>query len=195
MMDWKKQGWMRMCLAAFLFASVASARLASVASSHAVELVRSEPQAGAILTTPPQQLKAWFNEELQTGESRLRVVAENGALVDLDGGGVDLTDPEHASLVGYLPEDLPDGLYTVRYHVVLLDGDSSDGQFYFYIGEEAAGAAKLAAIKSDTNLVGDEGSDNGSLLGSPAGLISSGVVGFLFVAGIVILAGRRKRPV
>lgn len=182
----------RVGLAALLLAGLASTWFYRGGSSHSIELVKSEPQAGAILSTPPQQVKAWFNEEMQTGESTLRVVAEDGTQVDLGDGGVDLSDPEHASILVNLPQNLPDGLYAVRYHVVLLDGDSTDGQFYFFVGDQTTGSAKLAGVQPSASQAETGTGTGGGLLGTSGLLIAVGGIGLLVVAGILLFASRRK---
>ena len=105
----------------------------SAVSAHGVELLRSEPPDGAVLDKVPTQVKAWFNEELQTGESSIMVVNSDSSQVDHGDGGVDLDDPEHASMVVSL-SGLSAGAYIVRWHAVLLDGDATDGEFGFTVG-------------------------------------------------------------
>ncbi|HLE15839.1 MAG TPA: copper resistance CopC family protein [Anaerolineales bacterium] len=103
------------------------------ASAHEVEIVKSDPAAGAVLEQPPDRVTIWFNEENQSGKSTFQVFNSDDQPVDLGGGGVDLTDPDHASMVVNLPA-LPDGAYLVRWKVVLLDGDESEGEYVFYVG-------------------------------------------------------------
>jgi methionine-rich copper-binding protein CopC len=107
------------------------------ASAHGVEVTNSDPGAGAALDQSPARVSAWFNEELQTGVSTLVVLDAEGNQVDAGDGGVDLDDPDHASMVASLPP-LPDGVYTVSWYVVLLDGDPSQGEFRFSVGEGPA---------------------------------------------------------
>lgn len=112
----------------------------SPAFAHAIELLRSTPANGSILPQSPAEIQAWFGEEMQTGVSTLQVFSANGQRVDHGDGGVDLNDPEHASLIVTVP-DLPEGEYLVRWYVVLLDGDASESSFNFFVGDEAAAAA------------------------------------------------------
>lgn len=112
----------------------------SIGRAHTVEVIKSEPAAGAVLSESPKEVRVWFNEELQTQGSTLQVFDSQGEQVDQGDGGVDLNDPEHASMVVSLPS-LPEGAYTVRWHAVLLDGDAGDGEFAFYVGAAAATAA------------------------------------------------------
>jgi hypothetical protein len=89
---------------------------------------------------PPSEIRAWFGEEMKTGVSTLQVFTAEGQRVDNGDGGVDLNDPEHASMVVTLPP-LPEGEYLVRWYVVLLDDDASESTFNFFVGDEAAATA------------------------------------------------------
>jgi len=106
---------------------------AGAAVAHEAELLKSDPSAGAVLEQAPERVTAWFNEELQTGPSTLQVFDAEGRQVDGGDGGVDLNDPDHASMIVSLPP-LPDGVYMVRWHIVLEDGDATDGAFAFAVG-------------------------------------------------------------
>ena len=107
---------------------------AILVSAHGVEVVKSDPMAGAVLDQPPVQVKVWFNEELQTSDSTLQVLNTEGIKVDRGNGGVDLDDPDHASMKVDVTT-LPVGAYIVKWHVNLTDGDASDGEFSFTIGQ------------------------------------------------------------
>lgn len=121
----------------------------SSATAHSVELIRSEPADGQVLGQSPAQVTAWFNEEMQTGVSTIQVFNADGDQIDNGDGGVDLNDPDHASMIVTLPS-LPDGAYFVRWHIVLLDGDPTDGNFTFFVGE------KIDAPVPTPNLIQEE---------------------------------------
>jgi methionine-rich copper-binding protein CopC len=114
--------------------------LAGAASAHGVEVVRSDPADGALLAQSPAQVQVWFSEELASGESKLQVMNSAGTQVDNGNGGVDLDDPDHASMKVTLPA-LPDGIYLVKWHAVLTDGDASDEQFSFTVGQALSSAS------------------------------------------------------
>jgi methionine-rich copper-binding protein CopC len=103
-------------------------------SAHGVEVLKSDPAEGSVLQQSPSQVKVFFNEELKAGESTLQVLNSKGDKVDLGNGGVDLDDPDHASMKVDV-SSLPTGIYLVNWHVVLTDGDASDGQFNFTVGQ------------------------------------------------------------
>jgi len=109
---------------------------APAALAHDVVVERTEPETGAALKRGPAQVAIMFNEELDTRLSTIKVFNADGERVDLKDGGVDLTDPDHASMIVHLPE-LAEAAYIVRWHVVLDDGDATDGAFTFTVGNAA----------------------------------------------------------
>lgn len=132
---------MLLALGLALLALVLSVRRAA---AHSPELVKSDPPNGAVLKQAPTQVTAWFSEELITGQSTLQVFDSTGRQVDNGDGGVDLNDPDHASMIVKLPA-LPNGAYAARWQVVLEDGDTTDGEFTFSVGEAAPIATRTPA--------------------------------------------------
>jgi copper transport protein len=122
---------LRASIIVFILASVARSALA-----HEVVLLRSEPMAGAILQASPEEVVTWFNEELVSQRSRLTVFNSAGEAVSF--GGVDLSDPDHASMIAVLTS-LGDGIYTAYWQAVLLDGDESAGTIIFTVGQPSPG--------------------------------------------------------
>ena len=105
----------------------------STASAHVVTPNTSTPADGAVLAQPPDKVVLIFPEEAGEKGSILQVFDQQGKQVDLGNGGVDLNDPNHATLVVKLPV-LAQGVYLVRWKISLSDGDSSQGQYYFGVG-------------------------------------------------------------
>jgi methionine-rich copper-binding protein CopC len=136
----------------FLFVLLVLGLTVAAASAHTPEIIRSEPGEGSALEQSPAQVKIWLNEELQTKESLLQIFDAEGHQVDQGDGGVDLTDPDHASMVVSLPT-LPDGPYTVRWRVALGDGDATEGEWVFTIGQ--ARAEGIASLPSSADGEGD----------------------------------------
>lgn len=101
--------------------------------AHSVQVLRTEPVSGATLEEAPPQIAVMLNEELMSPASTLQVFNSAGEQVDLGDGGVDLTDPDHATLVVHLPK-LDDDAYTVRWNAVLVDGDNTEDAFTFTVG-------------------------------------------------------------
>ena len=102
-------------------------------SAHELEPTSMSPNEGEVLQQSPKEVRLTFAEELQEDGSNVQVFNEQGVQVDLGGGGVDLNNIDHNSLVVQLP-DLPEGVYRVKWSVILLDGDSSEGGYYFGVG-------------------------------------------------------------
>jgi methionine-rich copper-binding protein CopC len=96
-------------------------------------VMQSEPADEAVMQQSPARVVVWFSTELATGPSRLQVFAADKRQVDNGSGGVDLHDPDHASLLVRLPA-LPEGEYTVRWRAaVFADGDIVEGRFSFTV--------------------------------------------------------------
>jgi methionine-rich copper-binding protein CopC len=120
----------------------------AISSAHSL-LVKSSPEHGAELAQSPQQVTAWFSQELDSKLSTLQVFDADGRQVDNGDGGVDLYDPDHASLIVTLPPGLPNGIYVARWSVVSIeDGDASEGEFTFGVGEAPATGFSLPAQSS-----------------------------------------------
>jgi|GEM_PF-2411708 len=118
---------------AVVLAILASALLVAVALAHAPDVLERQPAAGVVLEEPPPEVTVRFSEELTSKESTLLVLASDGHQVDLSNSGLDLNDPDHATLVASLPS-LPADVYTVQWHIALLDGDVREGKFCFVVG-------------------------------------------------------------
>lgn len=116
----------------------------AVASAHSAVVLRSEPETGAVLQQAPNQIAVMFNEELDSQASTLQVFSADGQQVDVGDGGVDLTDPDHASMIVHLPALEKDG-YVVHWHAVLGDGDASEGFLTFTVGEGTSRPAPVSA--------------------------------------------------
>lgn len=168
----------RINLKAFGLALLASTLLVAVAQAHGV-LVKSDPANGERREQSPAQVTAWYSQELETGPSTIQVFNEQGQQVDTGDGGVDLNDPDHASMIVSLPPALPDGIYTVRWVAVsVTDGDLTQGVFKFGVGQE------IDAAKS-TGLLAGAGS--GWLIGGAAAGL-----GVLLLAGVLLARSGRS---
>lgn len=160
--------------------------------AHLVELLSSFPENGAIVAESPGVITAVFNEEMQSATSTLELFGAQGVQVDDGSGGVDLDDPDHASMQVSVPP-LAEGAYTVRWHVVLLDGDATAGSFNFFVGDEAAAnAANFAPVSEGSGVGGTAVSDAApnSTLWLVAGILASA----LFIGGAFFIFSRRNNP-
>lgn len=139
----------RLSLLALVLALLTSGLVLAVATAHG-SFVKSNPESGAALAQPPERVIAWYSQELETDLSSLRVFDAQGGAVDNGDGGVDLNDPDHASMIVTLPEALPAGTYAVRWTTVSAeDGDTTKGEFAFkvagseIVSDQASGAQLL----------------------------------------------------
>ena len=138
----------------------------AAASAHA-RLVGSKPADGAVLATPPQDVKLLFDDEIRP--------AGGDRVVDAQGRSV-LAGPAHRlagndrALVLPLRPGLVRGAYTVRWRVVSNDGHLVAGVLAFAVG---AGSPRPVPT-----------------LSAGGGVSTASVVlRFLFIAGVLIAGG------
>lgn len=120
-----------------------------VVRAHA-DYERSDPPAGAELAEAPTQVQIWFTQELfrRQGENRIEVYAADGERVDLDDAAI--ADDDRRLMSISLQPDLPDGLYTVRWHTLSADdGHPGDGEFTFVVGDATIAPAESAPSTHD----------------------------------------------
>ncbi len=152
--------------------------------AHDAAIVKSIPANGEVLAESPPKVTAWFEEELVSSESTLSVFDTTGTQVDNGDGGVDLNDPDHASMIVTLPP-LPDGAYTVQWRAALLDGDATNGAFSFAVGEGQTAAPVVAPTAAPA---AEEGSSQPSF-----GILAVAIIGLFIVLLIGGLAIRRRQ--
>ena len=99
--------------------------------AHAM-LVKAEPAKRASLTTPPSQVRLWFNEEIEPAFAALSVLDANKKGITEDKAVVDAEDPK--SILLKLPQMQP-GRYTVKFRVLSVDGHVVDSEYEFTIKE------------------------------------------------------------
>lgn len=107
----------------------ASAFAATAAHAHA-KLETSEPLAGSVLASAPKQLRLGFNEALEPGFSKIRLVDSRNAEIALPRAQVDKTDP--TAMTAPLPA-LPSGTYRVQWTTMTHDGHKTKGDFTFQV--------------------------------------------------------------
>ncbi len=126
----------------------------AVFAQGSIQVLRSDPADGAVLSTSPTHVQVWFSSGLDPHRSLLLVYNEKGRQVDLGSGGVDQDDPNHASMLVTVPH-LINGVYSVRWHAVLETGGSADGQFTFTVGSGTqTRLPTLAAVSGNTPTTG-----------------------------------------
>ena len=110
-------------------ALAACALTATVAAGHAV-LQRAEPRVESTQKRSPDEVKLYFTERLEPAYSAVRVLNDRGVQIDRRDSRVDRANP--ALLRATLPP-LPAGTYTVRWRVLSIDADVTEGTFTFRI--------------------------------------------------------------
>lgn len=110
-------------------ALVTCALTATAATGHAM-LQRAEPRVESTLKRAPDEVKLYFSERLEPRYSALRVLNARGEQVDRRDSQVDRANP--SALRASLPPLSP-GTYQVRWRVLSIDGDVTEGHFTFRI--------------------------------------------------------------
>ena len=114
---WRTVGW---CVV-FVAASAAAA-----AAHMAVR--KTTPEAGAVLSESPRQVRIWFTQSPDPAVSRLRLEGANGPVAL---GGATVQDDR--SLAAALPSKLEAGTYTVHWRAAGDDGHTQRGDFAFTV--------------------------------------------------------------
>jgi copper transport protein len=116
-----------------LFAMLLSLIAPGVILAHAYP-VGSSPAANAVLAQAPSSVQVWFTERLEPRLSTVEVVDAQRQSVQNGAARVDPGNPRE--LVASLRPQLPNGAYTVVWHVVSADdGHATAGAFAFGVGE------------------------------------------------------------
>lgn len=119
---------MTVALAALLLLLVS----APPALSHAA-LRGSTPAAGASLAQPPDEIRLQFSEPVATDLSRVEVRDGLGRVVNPDLG----VEADEVTLRADLPGGGPDGVWSVEYRVLSVDGHLVVGGHTFLVGDAA----------------------------------------------------------
>jgi copper transport protein len=90
---------------------VYSALTVTSVSAHAV-LVRSSPEANAVLQQAPVQVELFFTETLEPNLSSITVVDYNNVAVDAGDVRIDPSNPIRMTVTLHA---IPDGVYTVSW--------------------------------------------------------------------------------
>jgi copper transport protein len=148
-----------------------SAVTATAVSAHAV-LLRSNPQANAVLDKSPVQVELFFSEPLEPNLSSISVVDSNLAAVDAGDVRVDAADPTRMTVTLHI---LPDGVYTVSWKALsAIDGHQTVGTYPFAVGDVDISAVQSLGQSTTASL-------------PFTALLSK----FLLLASLAILVGQR----
>ena len=181
-------------------------------------LVASSPEAGEVLDQSPEEVTLEFSGGgLTTGESITNVIA----ISDEDGENWEgETKIEGGSMSTELPEELPDGDYTVTYRVVYSDGHAEESAFDFEVAEaepepapessastetetesavpeaddDAADPTTVDSAQADEPVAGDAAAETPQDSGLPVwGVVLGALVGVGLLAAIVTAVVRRRK--
>src|SRR5713226_8041479 len=130
---------LRLVAAAWL---VAALLLPATAFAHA-NLERAEPAPGTQLDQAPRQLQLFFSEAVDSSFSRVQLLNAQRDGVDRGDSHVAPNDPR--SLVVSLPDQLPNGVYTVAWRTLsAVDGHTVNGAFPLIVGPMPAEGVAVA---------------------------------------------------
>jgi copper resistance protein C len=133
--------WVGLLLAALALTATVTAQ---VVSAHATR-VSSQPADNAVLTAGPDQVRATFNEQLQTSFAAMAVVGPDGNLWSIGQPTV------QGAVVGVGVRPLgPAGTYTVNYRVTSADGHVVSGSWSFRLTVPGTGTPGPAPAATDT---------------------------------------------
>lgn len=95
--------------------------------AHA-QLLSTDPADGSSLEAAPSQVRLTFNEPVQAVEGATRLFSSDGKSIVMTAHAVDST------VTVELPEDLPDGGYSLTYRIISADGHPVGGSVTFEVG-------------------------------------------------------------
>ncbi len=179
-------------LAAAAFAVLAGPGLpgpaASLVEAHS-QLVSSSPGAGTLVEASPTELRLVFSEPLEARYTAVDITDRYGRGVYLNAGAPDPADPR--TFVVPLPEPLPEGIYSMKWHAMsAADGHSTTGFVTFGVGVPVP-----PTTAGHGSTVGDlhVGHDAPSAALEVAGRVL-GYVGFMLAFGLALVAWAVLRP-
>ena len=117
MLGWRTVGWGLALVAA----------TAAAAAAH-MAVRKTMPEADAVLSEAPRQVRIWFTQSPDPAVSRLRLEGANGAVALGD-----TTVQDDRSLMAALPSTLDAGTYTVHWRTAGDDGHTQRGDFAFTV--------------------------------------------------------------
>ena len=121
--------------------------------AHA-NLDRADPTPGSQLDQSPRQLQLTFSEAVDGSFSRVQLLNTQGDAVDRGDSHVAPNDP--LSMVVALPDQLPNGVYTVAWRTLsAVDGHTVNGAYPLIIGPMPAEGVPLATTANSSQATFD----------------------------------------
>ena len=182
---------------AVVMALVVAALTVQIAGAHPT-FVTSDPPADSVIPETPEVVRVTFDKELDSELSSVELVNATGSTIA--DGGVDLNDPDRASLTIDLPDDVPPGEYTVRWVVVEAeepDQHEVEGEYAFSIDPTAPPTSSPTVaivnppgtIEPVADVANADDDDDG---GIGRGTLIVGGVSILVAIAVVASIGRRR---
>lgn len=109
-----------------------------LASAHAT-VTSSSPAANEILASPPEEVSITFNESIEQAFYSIIITGPDGRRADQGDAAIDSEHPNR--LVASLKNNLPNGIYSMKWKAVSSDGHAISGTIPFGIGAEGSGYA------------------------------------------------------
>jgi copper transport protein len=105
---------------------------ASQAEAHSV-LLEAVPAPNATLSASPPEIRLTFNERMEKELYSIYVVNEQGTRMDMPAAQMSVDQRE---LIAHPPK-LPDGVYTISYHIISADGHPVEQSYVVTVGRTA----------------------------------------------------------
>lgn len=194
----------RPLLAAAAALAAMAAILAGSAPAMAHNVLRSsDPADGAVLSTPPDDVRLDFDQSVLTIGTKMAVIGPKGALAlaPLVVDGSTVTQP--------LDAELPAGSYTVQWRAASIDGHPVSGKVSFTLSAAAATPAPTPAESTPTESASQTAGqpsplastqapapsvDEGAGLGGGGTLAIAGAAAIALVGAIAALVAKARRP-
>jgi copper resistance protein C len=103
----------------------------ATADAHAF-LDHADPRVGSTVRTAPQAVTLWFTQDLEPAFSSIEVRNASGARVE---SGKPSFGAGGRNVMQIALKPLPEGTYTVSWHVLSVDTHTTEGTFSFRVGE------------------------------------------------------------
>lgn len=185
----RRRAWLAGVLA--LAASLMALRSAFAHAAYE----RSEPGAGAVVSTAPTRVDIWFTQDMfrRQGENWIRVTGPDGAEVHAGEAAIDDDNRRHMSVA--LTAGLEPGEYTVTWRTFSAeDSDSEEGTFSFTLDPRAQATSTPMQVVTATPPPST--GTPAAAAPSPTAPSATGIgcaAGLAPAIGLVVLAGGRQR--
>lgn len=180
--------WLRRGGGVALLTALLSFLVATPASAHPY-LLRSDPAAGAILTTAPTQIDIDYTEGLDRSYCTVVLISPTGEKIQTH--QVSAGQPAELSVVADQPLDAQ-GTYAVDWSAVGDDGHTVIGVFGFSVGHPTANPAVTTSVGSDTGAATSAGGLQ-RLLRTVLPFATVVLAGILLLASVLSASGARAR--